>query len=47
METLKIKAARVWKTGSGSKVVTIPEAFFKNELIDADGYYDIEIRPSC
>lgn len=41
---MPIKKALVWKTGSGSAVLTIPADYISNGQIKVGGEYDVEIE---
>jgi len=36
--------AKIWKTGSGSFVVTLPKAFVKNRLLQEGKEYGVIVR---
>jgi hypothetical protein len=36
--------AKIWKTGSGSYVMTLPKAFVKNRLLNEGEEYNVLVR---
>ncbi|HUD44482.1 MAG TPA: hypothetical protein VMR41_03000 [Patescibacteria group bacterium] len=41
---ITIKNAKIWKTGSGSSVITIPMDYVKNGILKIGNNYSIEIE---